>query len=122
MSYPSYGGWCPHYYPRPYYYSWIREYPQIKTDTLNQSIQGYYSLMEEGYKILNRLSDHGFAVQVMTAAQAGNKQEVDRLMKSISSQSKISSEFSPSGIGITVDPLVETDPCCKLAMFLKWGK
>ncbi|MWV45105.1 hypothetical protein GRF59_15885 [Paenibacillus sp. HJL G12] len=122
MSYPPYYG----YYMIPNAYSnthsWLREYPQVKTDTLNQSIEGYYKLMEEGYRILSKLSEHSFAVQVMTAAQAGNKQEVDRLMKSISTTATIQSEYSPSGIGITVDPKVQHDACCKLAMFLKWGK
>lgn len=124
MSYPPCYGW---YYSSPYPYPnhhlWTREYPQVKTDTLNQSIQGYYKLMEEGYRILNKLSEHPFAVQVMTAAQAGNKQEVARLMKSISTTATIQAEYSPSGIGITVDPKVQNDePCCKLAMFLKWGE
>lgn len=122
MSYPPYYGY--YMIPNAYvaHHSWIREFPQVKTETLNHSIQDYYKLMEEAYRILNKLSDHSFAVQVMTAAQAGNKQEVDRLMKSISTTATIHSEFSPSGIGITVDPKVQTDPCCKLAMFLKWGK
>ncbi len=124
MSYPRYFG-CyavPYVTPYPQAPFWIREYPQVKTDTLNQSIQDYYKLMEEGYRILNKLSEQGFAVQVMTAAQAGNKPEVDRLMKSISTTVTIESEFSPSGIGITVDPKVQNAPCCKLAMFLRWGK
>ncbi|MEC0243509.1 hypothetical protein P4H66_27195 [Paenibacillus dokdonensis] len=121
MSYPPNYGYSGFLYSYPHTYYWIREYPQVKTDILNHSIQDYYKLMEEGYRILNKLSEHSFAVQVMTAAQAGNKQEVDRLMKTISSNATIQSEFSPSGIGITVDPKVQNTPCCKLAMFLKWG-
>lgn len=128
MSYPPYYGWHPSASPYPYYYyeapAWIREYPQVKTDILNQSIQNYYRLMEEGYRVLGKLSEHSFAVQVMTAAQAGNKQEVDRLMKSISSDSVIRSEYSPDGIGISIDPKVQGNEtaCCKLAIFLRWGK
>ncbi|MCJ8011243.1 hypothetical protein MUG84_05710 [Paenibacillus sp. KQZ6P-2] len=122
MSSPPYYGY--YMIPSAYVpnYSWVREYPPVQTDTLNQSLQDYYKLMEEGYRILNKLSEHEFAFRVMTAAQAGHRQEVDRLMKSISTTAVIKSGYTPTGIGITVEPKVQNEPCCKLAMFLKWGE
>lgn len=131
MSYPPYWAYAASYpysqshpyffYPYPCLHSAIREYPPVETGTLRQSIQDYYKLMEEGYRILNKLSEQSFAYRIMAAAQAGNKQEVDRLMKTISTTASIQSEFSPSGIGITVNPISHNHSCCKLVMFLRWG-
>ncbi|GIO30676.1 MULTISPECIES: hypothetical protein [Paenibacillus] len=120
MGYPPYWVWyAPYPYPRRVY-AWAREYPQVQTDVLNQSLQNTYKLMEDGYKVLNKLSEHSFAVQVMRAAQAGNKEEVDRLMKSIGVSEAVQTDFSPSGIGITLGS-GQLNTCCKVAMFLKWG-
>lgn len=121
MGYPPYRAWyAPYPYPRPARV-WAREYPQVKTEILNRSLQHTYGLKEDGYKVLNKLSEHSFAVQVMRAAQTGNKQEVDRLMKSIGASNPVQTDFSPSGIGITLGSPQPT-ACCKLAVFLKWGE
>ncbi|MDR0271145.1 hypothetical protein [Paenibacillus sp.] len=137
MSYPPYWRWnatsYPHpnihswiryatFYPYPYVHTWFREYPPVQTDILKQSIQEYHKLMEEANRILNKLSEQAFALQVLTAAQVGNKQEVDRLMGTISTTATIQTKYSPSGISITVEPKGQDQTCCKLTIYMKWGR
>ncbi|MVP01319.1 hypothetical protein [Paenibacillus lutrae] len=99
-----------------------RKYPTVNTSTLSQSILAFRKLMADGSQVLARLADKSFAHQVMSAAQAGNKLEVDRLMKSIGVSSIITTRYTPSSIILEIDPDIEGTPCCNLTMALKWGQ
>jgi hypothetical protein len=72
--------------------------------------------------LLSKLSDPAFANQLMSAAQEGHKEEVERLIKSVGSQSAIITQYTPSGVQFTIDPNGEETPCCTLSMTLKWGE
>lgn len=80
--------------------------------------------MAQGSILLDRLDDKDFDIKLMTAAQQGNKTEVDRLMKTIGLKVPVEVKYTPSGV--TFD--LKTDPdqgtfmsCCTLTVNLKWG-
>jgi hypothetical protein len=108
-------------YQHPHF-QWNRQYPPVDTQILSQSVIAFRKLMRDGGLLLNKLSEHRFAYQLMSAAQAGNRQEVDRLIKSIGIGSIIKTTYTPSGVMFTIDPNVPGTACCTLTMYLKWGR
>lgn len=123
---------CPCFQRMPYYghiaryydpgVQWNRKYPPVDTKILGQSVTAFQKLMRDGGILLNKLAEQRFAYQLMTAAQAGNQHEVDRIMASIGIESAISTKYTPSGVIFTVDPNVQGTSCCTLTMSLKWGR
>ncbi|CAM3558988.1 hypothetical protein [Marinicrinis lubricantis] len=128
MSYHiSYSPYTYTLYPAPYVTPYwtaytAREYPPVDTQQFTQSVTSFRKLMRDGSLILSKLSEANFAYQLMAAAQAGNQHEVDRLIATIGTESKITSKYTPSAIHFTIDPNVEGTPCCTLSMLLKWGQ
>ncbi|GKS12166.1 hypothetical protein YDYSY3_31660 [Paenibacillus chitinolyticus] len=97
-------------------------YPSVEPKQLISSAASFRKLLADGNVILARLSDEPFARRLMTAAQAGRKQEVDRLMKDIAISSVLTARYTPSGLIVTVTPGVQDPACCILTMSLKWGQ
>ncbi|UJF33004.1 hypothetical protein [Paenibacillus hexagrammi] len=114
METPLYG-----YYPL--YADW-RDFPPINTATLNQSVAAYPKLMKDASMLLSKLHDPHTAQQLMSAAQSGNHQEVDRIVASFGCNCSIATTFSPSSVKFTLNPHTAGIPCCELSMSLKWGK
>ncbi|MFS0836508.1 hypothetical protein [Paenibacillus sp. 1P03SA] len=97
-------------------------YPSADPKQLISSAASFRRLLADGNVVLARLSDEPFAFRLMTAAQAGRKQEVDRLMKSIAVSSVLAARYTPSGLIVTVTPGAQELACCALTMSLKWGQ
>jgi len=108
------------YYPN-YLYRFPPQYPPLKIGIFESSIQTMQKIANEAVVMLNRISDPGFARQIMTAAQTGNKKEVDRLIKSTGVSSPITIKYTPSGILLTIGSDAKGGNCCSLSMHLKWG-
>ncbi|MEY9095164.1 hypothetical protein [Paenibacillus sp. RC84] len=97
-------------------------YPPVEPKQLISSAASLRKLLADGNVVLARLSDEPFARRLMTAAQAGRKQEVDRLMKSIAISSVLAARYTPSGLVMTVTPGDQDLACCVLTMSLRWGQ
>lgn len=111
----------PGYY---YYYPITRQYPQVDVNVFTKSIKAYRLLMDQGSVLLDRLGDGDFDVKLMTAAQQGNQNEVDRLIKTIGLKVPVKTKYTPTGV--TFDLTTHPDPssamsCCTLTILLKWG-
>lgn len=110
-----------YYYSPPYIYR-TQQYPPIDESIFIQSVAAFQKITREASTILNRLSNRSFAHQLMTAAQKGNQQEVDRLMKTIRVDSPVATTFTPTGIEIRIRGSAPgSQQCCTLTMNLKWG-
>jgi hypothetical protein len=113
----------PHQYfypPVPYPYD-FRQYPEVDDTIFHQSVEAFQTITKEASVILTRLSNRDFAHKLMSAAQKGNQQEVDRLMKTIGIHTPITTTYTPSGLELKIHADVQGSPCCTLTMFLKWG-
>ncbi|SDM60854.1 hypothetical protein SAMN05443253_104240 [Bacillus sp. OK048] len=118
-------------HPRPpvysdyqYYHPLPRQYPQVDVKIFKKSIKSYRLLMNQGSILLDRLGDSDFDVKLMSAAQQGNKAEVDSLIKSIGLSVPVNTKFTPTGV--TFELTVHTDQnapmnCCTLKVQLQWG-
>lgn len=121
--YPLY----PQQHPYPgyhYYYPIARQYPPVDVNVFTKSIKAYRLLMAQGSILLDRLGDSDFDVKLMSAAQQGNKTEVDRLMKTIGLKVPVETKYTPTGV--TFDLKTQPEPssnvsCCTLTVQLKWG-
>jgi hypothetical protein len=112
-------------YPVYYFYPPVtRQYPQVDVNVFSKSIKTYRLLMDQGSILLDRLGDEGFDVKLMTFAQAGNKTEVDKLIKTIGLKVPVETKYTPTGI--TFELTTHADPsspmsCCTLSVHMKWG-
>lgn len=100
------------------------EYPDTDPNILIHSAEEYQILMKQGEILLNRLSNHAFAQEVMDKAQKGNEDEVNELIKTIEGlyvPTKI--KYTPTGVMFDLQsPAVSKgEGCCTLNMVLKWG-
>lgn len=80
--------------------------------------------MDQGSILLDRLGDPDFDVKLMSAAQKGNKAEVDILIKSIGLRVPVETKYTPTGV--TFELATKPEPgspmsCCTLSVHLKWG-
>ncbi|NRD77941.1 hypothetical protein HPT25_11155 [Bacillus sp. BRMEA1] len=113
---PPYSGYYVHQPHRPY--------PPVDTKIFASSIKSFRLLMEQGSILLDRLGDSSFAFKMMSAAQQGNKAEVDRLVKSVGLKVPAETKFTPSGVIFTLSSqTTQQQPlsCCTLAVSMKWG-
>jgi len=114
-------------YPHQYFYPAIptpfnyRQYPEVDDTIFHQSVKAFQTITQESSTILQKLSDRSFAHKLMTAAQKGNQQEVDRLMKSIGINTPITTKYTPSGLELRIHADVQGSQCCTLTMNLKWA-
>jgi mannose/fructose/N-acetylgalactosamine-specific phosphotransferase system component IIC len=80
--------------------------------------------MKQGSELLRHLANPSFAHRIMDAAQQGNQEQVDRLLRSIGIKAPITTRFSPTGIMISLHSREDQDPfknCCSLTFSIKWG-
>jgi hypothetical protein len=116
-AYPAYPGY-------PYYHPMVRQYPQVDVNIFSKSIKSYRLLMDQGSILLDRLGDPGFDVKLMSAAQEGNKVEVDTLIKTIGLKVPVETKYTPTGVTFELsaqsDPNIPTS-CCTLTVHMKWG-
>ncbi|MBY0148426.1 hypothetical protein [Neobacillus niacini] len=114
---PAYPGY-------PYNQTMARQYPQVDVNIFTKSIKSYRLLMDQGSILLDRLGDPGFDVKLMSAAQKGNKVEVDKLIKTIGLKVPVETKYTPTGV--TFELTAHPDPsspmsCCTLTVHMKWG-
>ncbi len=113
----------PYFYPSPPLYLYRRpQFPVVDPTTFTHSVTAFQKISTEADIVLKKFGEPGFAVKLMSAAQAGNKQEVDRLMKSIGVSTPITTTYTPTGILLTIHGNAQGAQCCTLTMFLKWGR
>ncbi|SEN38651.1 hypothetical protein SAMN05192533_11280 [Mesobacillus persicus] len=117
-----------HPQPYPYYYHptlqphyGYRQYPEVDETIFIHSVEAFQKIAREAITILNQFSNHTFAKKLMRAAQQGNQQEVDRLMKSIGVDTPITTTYTPSGVKLEIHANAQGSQCCTLTMFLRWG-
>lgn len=114
MPYPSYYQY-PHFqWNRPY------QYPPVDITIFSQSVVAFQKIAKDSAKILDKFSEPQFAYQIMSAAQAGNHQEVDRLIKSIGVPSTVITKYTPDGVLLTIHANAHDSQCCTLTMYLRW--
>ncbi|WP_127532012.1 hypothetical protein [Paenibacillus kobensis] len=111
---------CINYARRPMEYGY-RELPPVNPAMLERSAHTFQPMVQDASKVIAKLTEHSFATTLMTAAQAGHQQEVDRMIKSAAPGSRIQTRYTPSGVVITIEPPDASSTCCNLTMTLKWG-
>ena len=111
------------YYQNPYSQFPINrpQYPPVDISTFEQSVTSLQKAADEVDTILKKFTEAPFARKLMTAAQTGNQQEVDHLIKSIGTSTPILTKYTPSGILLTIHAQAQTPECCIFTMYLKWG-
>lgn len=99
----------------------LRPYPPVNPALFKQSAQSIGQLLREMNLLLNRLSDNSdFAFRLMTAAQAANRKEVERLVRSAGILRKANISFNPDSFRIELRTSAANVECCKLAVALRW--
>ncbi|GMK39460.1 hypothetical protein PCCS19_25140 [Paenibacillus sp. CCS19] len=106
---------------RPMLAATTRELPAVDPARLEHSAQSFQPMLQDASRVISRMTERSFALPLMTAAQAGHQQEVDRMIKAAAGASRIHAKYTPSGIVITVEPTNVNDSCCNLSMTLRWG-
>ncbi len=99
-------------------------YPAVDTKVFVHSVQIFRPLMQQGSRLLDRLSDPSFAQMIMAAAQENKKDQVDRLVKSIGLKAEITTHYTPSNVIFTLrspENQHELFSCCALTITLRWG-
>jgi hypothetical protein len=98
-----------------------QQYPPIDTQQFSKSAEVFQSLMNDAKKVIDRFaSSKEFAFKVMENAQKSNTEEVLKLIKTTGIQFPVLVSFTPEGIRLTFDAMVEEIDCCKLIMALHW--
>ncbi len=109
------------YYPFYFIRNPYRVYPEVDTSMFLQSISTLRAISNEPIMILDKLSDQTFSHQLITAAQADQSDEVDRLFQSIGTTSDITTNYNPTGISITLRS-DQNASCCYFTIYLRWGR
>ncbi|RKL67126.1 hypothetical protein CR203_11480 [Salipaludibacillus neizhouensis] len=111
------------YYPNPYpVYRPEDVYPPVEIDIFQQSLSTSQSLLQHGMTLINGFSSEAFIQQFMNAAQAGKREEVHRIIQTIGVPIDIETSFNPSGITFTLRDNQNDSPCCRLKLYLTWGR
>jgi len=98
-----------------------RQYPPVSTTTFEHSVAVFQKTVVEASTILRKFADPLFAHRLISAAQTGNQQEVDRLIKSIGVSTPVITKFTPDGVLLTIHTQAQGLQCCTLTMYLRWG-
>lgn len=121
------GSWMYYYYPvyyyppHPYPVRAYRQFPDVDAEFLHLAANETKKLMREASIVLDHFADsEEFDKKVMTAAQASNTEEVERLIKSIGITSEIDVSYNPDGLRMEFISNVEDTECCKLTVALRW--
>ncbi|UOQ92060.1 hypothetical protein MUO14_16365 [Halobacillus shinanisalinarum] len=109
------------YYCHPYLRN--NPYPEVNTDTFQQSLQAYQTLFEHGKIVINQLmASPGMRQRLMQAAQRDDHEEVDRVIKSTGVPSVVETSYTPSSVTFTLHADADSfQNCCTLTMNLVWG-
>ena len=113
----------PHYYDanQPWDLSVPRQYPQVDTGQLEDSVTRFQKLIKEADLLINRLANsREFSTQLMSAAQKSDKNKVNQLIRSTGVTIKIKTTFTPTGIRIILDNSEVEGGCCDLMIALRW--
>ncbi|WP_078379209.1 hypothetical protein [Sutcliffiella halmapala] len=122
----------PHYYPRNSYFPiypamyshhehMYRPYPPVDSTFFTESAGAMQQLMKEASVILQKLShSKEFATEVMSAAQEGQKDKVEQLLKSTGVHSGVEVDYNPDGINLKLASSVDGADCCHLTITLRW--
>jgi hypothetical protein len=113
-----------YYYQQPYYYDARAKpsYPPVDVSVFSHSVTALQKIALEAGNVLDKFADRKFSHSLLSAAQIGNQQEVDRLIKSIGSPLPITATYTPTGLLIKIHAQPQDAQCCTLTMYLKWGK
>ncbi|PLR90805.1 hypothetical protein CVD19_22505 [Bacillus sp. T33-2] len=110
------------YYQNPYpQFPVYRQYPSVDVSTFEHSVTAFQHTVIQASTILRKFADPQFASRLMTAAQMGNQQEVDRIIKSIGINTPVTSKYTPTGVLLTIHAQAQGSQCCTLTMYLRWG-
>ncbi|OLO39159.1 hypothetical protein BTR23_08865 [Alkalihalophilus pseudofirmus] len=115
------------YYHRPYYPYYNRPedypYPPIDITFFEQSLQAYQILVQHGTVVINRLAaSRELMYQLMYSAQAGDDDEVDRIIRATGVPTIVDTSYTPNSVTFTLYADADDFPqCCTLTMNLRWG-
>ena len=114
----------------PYYPYYIRNcrpedypYPPVDITLFQQSLNAYQLLLQHGNVVINYLtSSTEIMYRLMHHAQAGNRVEVDHIIRESGVPTIVETSFTPTGVTFTLFADSEAFPrCCTLTMNLRWG-
>lgn len=109
------------YYPLSWNFQTFRQYPPVDISLFRQSVTVTQSLVRDASTLLERIGEPTFANTLMTEAQAGNKEEVNRLLQTIGTSAPITATYTPTGVTLSMPGDVEGVRCCTLTLYLRWG-
>jgi len=96
-------------------------FPPVNPDLLYESAKESNKLMKEASMVLDKLaSSKEFDAQLMDVAQRSNKEEVERLIRSIGITSVVAIHYKPDGLQLEFSSKVKEVDCCKLNVSLRW--
>ena len=113
----------PHYYHanQPWDLSVSRQYPQVDTGQLEDSVSRFQKLIKEAELLINRLANsREFSTQLMSAAQTSDKDKVIQLIREAGVSIHVTTTFTPTGIRIILDNSEVEGGCCDLMIALRW--
>jgi hypothetical protein len=113
----------PHYYHvnQPWDLSVSRQFPPVDTGQLEDSVSRFQKLIKEAELFINRLANSTeFATELMSAAQASNKDKVHQLIREAGVSIHITTTFTPTAIRIILDNSEVEGGCCDLMIALRW--
>lgn len=110
----------------PYPYNVYRPenytYPPVEIDMFQQSLSTSQTLIQHSMTLVNGFSSDAFIREFMSAAQEGKREEVDRLIQTIGVPIDIETTFTPSGVSFTLRDNANASSCCRLQLYLAWGR
>ncbi|WP_156906560.1 hypothetical protein [Alteribacter aurantiacus] len=120
--YPVFYSWpCPFWY-YPLYRLPESSYPPVETSLFAQSLQESQALIEHGRTIVTHLAaNEGKMYDLMTAAQAGNDDQVDQIVGSTGVPIDVETSYTPRSVTFRLRQSTATIPrCCTLTMNIVW--
>ncbi|GAB3792439.1 hypothetical protein [Virgibacillus kimchii] len=119
------------YFYYHYFYPWydsmhyfpVRQYPPVDPDMFFDSANAMTSLMNDAARVLDKIAgSKPFAEQIMTAAQASDKEEVERLIGTVGVDSELDINFNPNSLRLEFKEETKESEmaCCRLLLTLRW--
>ncbi|TMW73047.1 hypothetical protein [Alteribacter natronophilus] len=98
-------------------------YPPVDIGAFHESLSANILLLQHGYLIVSRLSSSPSLMhRLMSAAQEGNDEEVDRIVDSTGVPTIVETTYTPTSVTFRLQTDAQTFPrCCTLTMNLVWG-
>jgi|SRR5690625_250440 len=104
-------------------YFLFRQFPPVHPEKFYESANEMKYLMNDARAVLDKLAtSKQFADQIMTAAQASDMEEVQRLIHTVTIASEVDISYNPNSLHLefkkkTTDNEME---CCRLLIILGW--